>query len=547
MSIKPHNGVFCLWEWLALLLILAAIVHVPTSIADDSLELPAKSGNSTPLGEPPEDPKSYIGKTINVHTADLLEPDFKQSPQIFEWSFWNQGCAQRSMEPKTKDNFSFFVDIYAFMNMIGRLTTKAKFSFWGLKTSLFGETYSKTTLAAGSTSSLFINSLEYAYTYYLFKTSKYCLGVNLHLTNDFWSAFKKLPANMGTPELDASVIDSWRPYEEFVDKWGTHIVSEVHFGSKIELWASALMGASLTVDQLLKFACHTGLGFFKAMGQCKAFTEADLNAAASFQANGRFICTGGTMESREQFRTVKDPISFGLFMASGKLGTTPVGFEYTPLWEVLEPYVVVSKEAEDDLARVKTLQTYYEAVVGLMCVNTQPQPGPSIKGMYLSPVAGHRGEFVCTRPCSGCASESQCSGSCKVKGMPNKALCLNCNLYNDCGVIAGYTANKAAEEGDDCLKTLSWGCTLHPKGGLAGEENKDKVSCELPDGDPRCREHGPIPGSGVSFRGVDVYSTSRGWLGGEAKCDIHFASGPQRVGLPSFQRNFTYRGDAEAQ
>jgi hypothetical protein len=230
-------------------------------------------------------------------------------------------------------------------------------------------------------------------------------GSNLNdfpLKDEFKQDFRKLP----TIVRDAHEDHSWRPFRDFMNKWGSHIVETAYTGAMYQSWSSASISHKYKQSQMEARACMKAEGLKgDALEACKRYNERDREQAS--RLTGVFDTKrvrGGTKVTRS--RLERDVVTKDLiekFLREDDADEQPVRFEYFPIWDFL---LERSDRGSDDEKRALALQAYYEGLMATGCplVTTTGQANNNAQMMVPEYTKDKKptGHYLCIRRCQGC-------------------------------------------------------------------------------------------------------------------------------------------------
>jgi MAC/Perforin domain len=161
-----------------------------------------------------------------------------------------------------------------------------------------------------------------------------------NLEPDFEKSIKELSKVKIT---DPYKSESWAEYKSFLNRWGTHVLTSVYFGSKIEIFES-LESSNLETEKLLTIkACakiHEDLSKVKA-GTCGNFQKNDIEKANKTITKNYYNVLGGNDDIRRKISViykdggVPDSALIEKFLKSSNESTQPITYNFQPIWNVL--------------------------------------------------------------------------------------------------------------------------------------------------------------------------------------------------------------------
>lgn len=188
-----------------------------------------------------------------------------------------------------------------------------------------------------------------------YNKSGYCMGID-NLEEDFISDFKSLPYIIGNPENTAD----WSKYTSFLHSWGTHVLTKITYGSRLQQWESMESTSTDTLDTLQAKSCAEVEGIIPgkdsySVSACASYDESKRRQASSAKTDSQRIVIGGSEEDRRMF-TAGGPITLetiNTFLSHNNLADQGIIFEFTPIWEILST-IYSSSCAEEAFAGKST-------------------------------------------------------------------------------------------------------------------------------------------------------------------------------------------------
>jgi hypothetical protein len=231
-------------------------------------------------------------------------------------------------------------------------------------------------------------------------------GSNLNdfpLKDEFKQDFRKLPTIL----KDAHEDHAWRPYRDFMNKWGSHIVDTAFTGAAYQSWSSANPSHNYKQSQMEARACLKAEGKSSngALEACSRYDEHEREMASKLA--GAFDTKrvrGGTKVTRnrlERDMVTKDMIE--KFLKEDDADEQPVRYEFMPVWDFL---LERCDKGSDDEKRALGLQAYYEGWMATGCplVMTTGQANNNAQMMVPEYTEEKKptGHYLCIRRCQGC-------------------------------------------------------------------------------------------------------------------------------------------------
>lgn len=215
----------------------------------------------------------------------------------------------------------------------------------------------------------------------------------------FLADFRKLPINISNP----SIPGSWVQFNSFFDNWGTHIITQLTYGSRLQQWESTL-GSSNEIDRTLAIkACAQieGTGKSFTANACESYTDEEKRNALASKSNSNVIIIGGSENTREALQSEITSESLDAFLQSSNESNQAVGVQFTPIWDVLKNYLLDST----DLQRALNLEAAF-AFDATNCTHLENN------GIIYQEFRGNTDNNITTYSCfakkTGCTNDGDC-------------------------------------------------------------------------------------------------------------------------------------------
>jgi len=175
-----------------------------------------------------------------------------------------------------------------------------------------------------------------------FKNDDKCRRANVN--EEFVRDFKKLPVKILKPEIS----NEWQPFYAFINKWGSHVMTQITFGSKLEHWESYLSTDDMNHKILEAKACLEIEGPLPSLTSitasvCSKYSSEDRKKASELKTNKNTVVIGGTKDARQQI--ILDGTStenIDKFLKSSKSSNQAIGYHFTPIWEIYQQVAISS-------------------------------------------------------------------------------------------------------------------------------------------------------------------------------------------------------------
>lgn len=221
------------------------------------------------------------------------------------------------------------------------------------------------------------------------------------LRDDFKRDFGRLPVELKEAHEDSD----WKPFRDFMNKWGSHIVETAYTGSVYQSWSSAKRDNRYKQAQLEARACLRAEGARgSALDACSRYNEREREEAGRLTAFDTKRVRGGSRDTRQ--RLERDDATQDLiekFLREDNQDDQPIRFEFMPVWDF---FLERSDRGSDDAKRALALQAYYEGWLATGCplVQTQGQANNNAQMMVPEYTKDKKatGRYLCIRRCQGC-------------------------------------------------------------------------------------------------------------------------------------------------
>lgn len=174
----------------------------------------------------------------------------------------------------------------------------------------------------------------------------------LALNEDFQSSFSNLPVLVE----DAHDDQSWAPFQRFMSKWGSHIVTSAYTGAVYQSWSSARSEYNYEQWQMTARACvkAEGIKGQGAIEACAGYSEEERQESLKLTTTDTKRVKGGTAETRSKLASGSpDSDLLQTFLSEDSADEQPVRYEYFPVWEFL---LSRFQDGSDDFRRALALQ-----------------------------------------------------------------------------------------------------------------------------------------------------------------------------------------------
>ena len=247
------------------------------------------------------------------------------------------------------------------------------------------------------------SSLDYGSYKEIVEINKVCAFNRSMLTGSFLADLNSLPTTIEDP----SVSDHWEQYDLFINKYGSHVLSKVHLGARLQHFATTESSTSYNQSAFMARLCldveGANPGQKLSVTGCDAFSKTDREASEVYNMNLASFIRGGDPNLRAKLQVSLDPTTIEQFIASAQNMTNPIQYGFTPLWEVISQ---LDTPKSDMYYRALNLMAYYSGFMEYGCPKRFTTGGYTLQ--QLVELSQDRGHFQCQFAKEGCHKDSDC-------------------------------------------------------------------------------------------------------------------------------------------
>jgi hypothetical protein len=156
------------------------------------------------------------------------------------------------------------------------------------------------------------------------------------LLKEFVEDFQALNSTINKPWMP----ESWRMYKIFLQKYGSHVITAVTYGSSINQhsFAKTSSGYSkrdFTVKSCASLAGQTGVHNIN-VSVCANVTKEEISKVSHMEMTDTLTVTGGTPETRNKIIQSRSAELIEKFMEEGNTNPAPIQYILKPVWELLQ-------------------------------------------------------------------------------------------------------------------------------------------------------------------------------------------------------------------
>ena len=244
-------------------------------------------------------------------------------------------------------------------------------------------------------------SLDYGSYKQVVELNKLCALKSSMLTDSFIADVKSLPTKIA----DASNEDQWIPYNIFLRKYGSHILTKLYLGARVQQFATTKNTTSYKESDYMARLCLdvAGLGNSFNVSACANLSKEHRKESQTYNMNIATFIRGGDPNFRAKLQVSLDPDNIEPFMASAQQSANPIKYEFTPVWELISR---LDGPFSDMYYRSLNMKGYYGGYLEFECPKRKTYDGYVLQQFVEVPQ--DRGHFQCEFANEGCRSDSDC-------------------------------------------------------------------------------------------------------------------------------------------
>ena len=346
----------------------------------------------------------FLGRSIYVPSQDLhgsvAEDAFYSTPVLKNVS--DSACIRVTPVYQSGRYFTFYSDTASFYSAITTTT--------GISTELESDFSLSTTLnvqskeISGSEKTVTGNDLVIISKSMSFALDKSCLNSST-FTDWFIKDLNSLPTAVASPWLSSS----WRQYDTFLKKYGSHVMLEVTTGSEISQSSYASTSSSYSERDFQVKSCvglsgPTGVGKVN-VSLCANVSNEEISKVNSMKMSTTLTLNGGTAETRNALLHERTTELIEKFMNEANETAAPIRYKLIAVWDLIKQYFI---GVSDDFARGINLEAYYSGFLNYGC-QYQNSGGQDLQKFDLTATSTKDNpDYECTLAPTGCHSDSDC-------------------------------------------------------------------------------------------------------------------------------------------
>ena len=267
-----------------------------------------------------------------------------------------------------------------------------------------------------------------------------CRGL-ANVSAAFLADFRSLPVEVA----DSTSPSSWSPFGFFFEKWGTHVIGQITYGSRLQQWESTL-GTSDSIDRTLQIKACVGIegtGKSYTAQACASFSDEEKRTAAQTKTNSNTVIIGGSEETRRMLQSGSySADDVNAFLESSNSSNQGVKVQFIPIWVVLGSYLSLacgttgaSSEPCADLQRALNLEAAF-AFSATDCRLMRATNGVTYQAFVKNKDSSGLTTYACWNKKLGCSNSDDCHYSSGAAG---------CKSYGSSAIQQGQSFGDPAD------------------------------------------------------------------------------------------------------
>ena len=238
---------------------------------------------------------------------------------------------------------------------------------------------------------------------------KDCLDAKVNLSHYLIMDLEQLPEKIDKPWHK----NSWKFYDVFLNKYGSHVVTSVNRGASIRQTTFAESSKSYSqrdfqVKSCVSFAGPTVAPVKVGVEACANVSKEEIAATSHMNTADKLVIRGGKMETRSALRTKRTEELIEKFLREAN--ETDAGVEHTfrSLWNILQSRFLFKPGSQSNYIKAVNLQYYYLGFLNYGCSFVEEGGLHMQKFNYTRSSSDRSPEFECTLAAEGCHTDDDC-------------------------------------------------------------------------------------------------------------------------------------------
>ena len=225
-----------------------------------------------------------------------------------------------------------------------------------------------------------------------------------YLSDQIVETFENLNETIQSPWL----ASSWAGYQNFLQKFGSHVVMEVFYGSSLYQHTFAQTSSGYSEKQFAIKACVDLAAPTQAavidIGTCSGLTKEDINSVSNIQTSSQFVARGGSDSTRAELFSNRTKELIGQFLAEARSTHQPIQYKYTPIWSILKNIYFKTEH----FPKAMNLEAYYKGYLNYGCQYSKGGNMELQKFTYSNNSIPGQPTFQCSIAPEGCQVDEDC-------------------------------------------------------------------------------------------------------------------------------------------
>ncbi len=227
---------------------------------------------------------------------------------------------------------------------------------------------------------------------------------SLELDSSFVNDFKSLRATISDPSQQSS----WFQYNNFIKRYGTHLIKVVRYGSSLTQETYSKKTNNYSQRDFKIRACadisgSAGPGKYE-VGVCSGVSSSEEKGSQTFSMNSHLVVKGGSTETRSALIKKRSASLVEAFLNAGKSSNSPVEYQFHAIAELL-----LNRFARTTyVAQALNLRSFVEGFLGFGCALPRNDNPQRLRLFSLASSDPKLPEYQCSIPAVGCNSNNDC-------------------------------------------------------------------------------------------------------------------------------------------
>ena len=344
-----------------------------------------------------------LGKGINLRKTNLLGDFHEGEASVFEP--FPSTCFINKKLHYSGSNFDYYASTKAFYSKMAvgaglDASLQSTFTLGATLSSVVQKADSKESKVSGM--SLNVRALTEK-----ILVEKDCLDVDetTALKKSLVKDLERLPLTFEKPWLP----NSWKPYDVFINKYGSHVITSVTRGASIRQTTFAESSKSYSqrdfqVKSCVSLAGPTSIGKV-GVEACANVSKSEISNVTNMNTADKLIVRGGTKETRNALRKQRTEELIEKFLNEAGESDAAVEHTFRAVWKILQSRFEIGS---DNYIRAINIQYYYLGYLNYGC-HFKESGGVHIQKFdYTRGSYKESPEFECSLAAQGCYKDRDC-------------------------------------------------------------------------------------------------------------------------------------------